>query len=100
MSNKTGNSKEQYYARYKQNNTYKTNKLKKLARELKRNPNNTTVSTAMSNVVNYARATPKTRPFRGEVKRLATFMKLWKLYSGVLPKNTYNTKLSVAARFV
>lgn len=100
MSNKTGNSKEQYYARYKQNNTYKVNKLKRLARELKRNPNNTTVSTAMSNVVNYARATPKTRPFRGTVKRLATFMKLWKAHNGALVEATYNTKLSVTARFV
>lgn len=60
MAGKTNKTTDARYSKYKAESTWRTNRLKKLARALKRDPNNSVqIKAAMSNVT-YRRKNPVT----------------------------------------
>lgn len=76
--NKAGKSQENYYARYKANKTWETNRKLRLERALKSQPNNEQIKTALKGMV-YRRKTPKTQMWSATWIRTA---KLFKEFTG------------------
>lgn len=74
MANKTSKSQEGYYARYKANKVWETNRKKRLARALKQQPNNLQIKAAMGGMV-YRRKTPTTRVWSASWVRIAKLFK-------------------------
>ena len=80
---RTGASHSGYYASYKAGKRWEKNRLKKLARALKRNPGNEAqINAAMGNLV-YRRKTPTTGVWSATTRRVA---QLFKLAVGLVPK--------------
>lgn len=77
-ASKTAKSQESYYARYKSNKVWETNRKRKLERTLKAQPNNEQVKTALKSIV-YRRQTPKTQMWSATWIRTA---KLFKEFTG------------------
>lgn len=75
---KTGKSQEGYYARYKTNKTWETNRKRRLERALKAQPTNQQIILALKNMV-YRRKTPKVRVWSASWVATA---KLFKLFAG------------------
>lgn len=76
MANKSSSkSAEAYYARYKTEKRWETNRLKRLERALKRDPNNATqIELAMKGMV-YRRKTPTTRVWSSSKRNMAVLFK-------------------------
>ena len=97
MANKSSSkSAEAYYARYKVEKRWETNRLKKLERALKRNPNNAVqIELAMKGLV-YRRKTPATRMWSASKRRTA---QVFKRFSGKAQHDLFssNEKVQSAA---
>ncbi len=75
---KTSKSQEGYYARYKANRVWETNRKRRLERALKSQPNNEQIKAALKGMV-YRRKTPTTRMWSASWIRTA---KLFKEFEG------------------
>lgn len=97
MANKSSSkSAEAYYARYKTEKRWETNRLKRLERALKRDPNNAKqIELAMKGIV-YRRKTPTTRVWSAAKRNTAI---LFKKFSGKASQDLFssNEKLSSVA---
>jgi hypothetical protein len=80
---------------YKTSRRWETNRLRKLERALKRNPENKQIETAMKNMV-YRRRTPTTRPWSHSMRRQA---EQFKRFVGRVATDMFssNEKLSAPA---
>jgi hypothetical protein len=75
MAKSTGTSGTAYYARYKQEKRWESNRLKKLERALKKNPENSEqIKLAMKGIV-YRRKTPSTKVWSSSTRRMITLFK-------------------------
>lgn len=78
-----GKSHESYYSRAKSAKIWETNRLRRLKRALKRNPENTEqIAKAMLNI-KYRRKTPTTKVWSATKRRIA---ELFKKFTGKVPK--------------
>ena len=96
MAKTSSKGAEAYYARYKTEKRWETNRMKKLMRALKRNPENAAqIELAMKGMV-YRRKTPTTRVWSSSKRRTA---QLFKQFSGKATVDLFssNEKLSSAA---
>jgi hypothetical protein len=97
MANKSSSkAAEAYYARYKTEKRWETNRMKKLMRALKRDPNNATqIELAMKSMV-YRRKTPKTQVWSASKRNTAI---VFKKFSGKASQELFssNEKVSSAA---
>ena len=96
MANKSrSKTAEAAASQYKSNRTWETNRLTKLERALKRNPENKEIELAMKNVV-YRRKTPKTRMWSSTKRNTAI---LFKKFTGKVNLDIFssNEKISVPA---
>lgn len=85
-----------YYARYKLEKRWESNRLKKLERALKKNPGNAEqIKLAMKNIV-YRRKTPNNKVWSSSTRRLVT---LFKKFTGAAPieLTSSNDKVSAEA---
>lgn len=79
---RSGASHKSYYTNYKTSKRWSTNRLKKLERALKRNPENAEqIKKAMANV-EYRRKTPIVPKWSATTRRIA---ELFKLFQGKVP---------------
>ena len=94
MANK-GKSKgaEAQAQRYKSERKWESNRMAKLERALKRNPENKQIELAMKNIV-YRRGTPKTSQW--SATKIAT-AKLFKLFSGKVNPDIFSSNEKVSA---
>jgi hypothetical protein len=79
MAQKTSKGQEGYYSRYKANKTWEVNRMRRLERTLKAQPENLQVKAALKGGLVYRRKTPSTRPWSASWIRTA---KLFKLFAG------------------
>lgn len=80
---RTGNSFKGYYASYKSGKIWERNRLRKLRRALKRNPENAEQINAAMAGVGYRRGTPKTKVWSATMVKTAA---LFKAFQGYVPK--------------
>ncbi len=86
-------AKEAYYSNYKAQSRWKANRLKKLERELKRNPANAAqIEEAMANVA-YRRKTPSNPVWS---KSMIATAKILKEFSGSAPIACFSSNKKVA----
>lgn len=92
---RTGKGHALRYTAYKQNKTYEMNRKRRLARALKRNPENTQIESVMSGIV-WRRSTPANREWSSTKRRIA---ELFKEFNGKVDKDIFhsNEKVSAAA---
>jgi hypothetical protein len=76
MAGKSSKSQEGYYAKYKANKTWETNRKRKLERTLKAQPNNEQIKAALKGMV-YRRKTPGDNTWTATQKRVAQLMREW-----------------------
>jgi hypothetical protein len=88
-----GKSMEMYLTRYRASRVWETNRLRKLAKTLKKQPNNEQVKIAMKNVV-YRRKTPTTRMWSATWKRTA---QLIKQFTGRFDKDIMSSNAAIAS---
>lgn len=95
MAGKTSKSQEGYYAKYKSSKTWETNRMVRLERALKKQPNNQQIKDALKSMV-YRRKTPNTREWSASWIRIA---KLFKEFEGRFDRNimSANAKLATEA---
>ena len=95
MANKSGTGKQAQAANYKSAKRWETNRMRKLLRAQKRNPNNPQIETALKNI-HYRRKTPTSPMWTSSRRRLAVLMKEFK---GVCHPEIFSTneKVSVPA---
>lgn len=95
MAKSKSKTAENYFAQYKANKRWETNRKRKLARVLKEQPNNLQVKEAMSGMV-YRRKTPTTRQWSASDKRVA---QMYKQVVGLFHRDILSNdpKLQVAA---
>ena len=86
-SKSRGPSGKAYYAAYKSQNRYTTNKRKKLERTLKAHPNNLQVVAALKNI-SYKRKTPGTAMWSSTKRKVA---QVFKEFTGLMNNNVFNT---------
>lgn len=84
MAGKTSSSQTAYYARYKTNRTWEKNRIAKLQRTLKAQPNNEQVKEALKKGPVYRRGTPANAQWSSSWIRAA---KVVKLFTGVFDRN-------------
>lgn len=88
MAKSQSKSKQSYLTNYKSTNKWKTNRLKKLERALKRSPGNKEqIQAAMANV-SYRRGTPNTPTW--SASKIAT-AKLFKKFCGKCPTAIFSS---------
>jgi hypothetical protein len=89
MSNKKpkGNSRESYFANYKSSKKYDANRLKKLLRLQKEQPNNQQIAKALDNI-HYRRDTPKTEVWSHS---MISDAKIFKYFTGKFNRGIYST---------
>lgn len=94
MANKSSSkSAEAYYARYKTEKRWETNRMKRLERALKKNPGNAAqIEAAMKGMV-YRRKTPTT-PMWSSAKR--TMAVLFKKFSGAASHSLFSSNEEVS----
>jgi hypothetical protein len=92
MANKAGASKESQAASYKGTKRWETNRLAKLLRAQKLQPNNEQIVTAMKNI-HYRRKTPTTATWSSTKRRIAVLMKEFK---GVCHPEIFSTNEKVS----
>lgn len=83
MAKSGSKTAENYFAQYKANKKWETNRKRKLAKVLKEQPNNQQVKNAMSGMV-YRRKTPITPQWSHSHKRLA---QLYKTFTGLFHRD-------------
>lgn len=83
MAGKTSKSQEGYYAKYKSNKVWETNRKRRLERVLKQQPNNEQIKNALKGMV-YRRKTPVTPQWSHSAKRIA---QLYKQFTGFFDRN-------------
>ena len=93
MANTTSKSQASYYSNYKSTTRWKANRLRKLAKTLKAQPNNKNIKAAMDNIV-YRRKTPTTSIWSHSNIRVA---QLIKEFSGKCPHAIFSSNPKVAA---
>lgn len=93
MAKTTSKSKTNYYSVYKSTSRWKTNRLRKLAKLLKTQPDNKDIKAAMDNIV-YRRKTPNTSMWSKSQIRQA---KLIREFSGSCPHEVFSSNPKVAA---
>lgn len=95
MANKSGTGKQAQAAAYKTSKRWETNRLRKLLRAQKLNPNNPQIAAALKNI-HYRRKTPTNPTWSSSRRRLAILMKEFK---GVCHAEIFSTneKVSVPA---
>ncbi len=95
MAKAKSKTAENYFAQYKANKRWETNRKRKLAKVLKEQPNNLQVKNAMSGMV-YRRKTPTTPQWSASAKRIA---QMYKQFTGLFHKDILSTdpKLQLAA---
>lgn len=91
MAKKRGPSSKAYYASYKSQNRYATNKRKKLERTLKAQPNNEQVKEALKNI-SYRRSAPNTSMWSSGKRKTA---KLFKEFTGKMLYEVFNTNPAI-----
>jgi hypothetical protein len=74
MAGKTSKSQEGYYAKYKSGKTWEKNRIRRLERTLKAQPNNEQVKLALKGLV-YRRKTPTNRMWPASWVRIAKLFK-------------------------
>jgi hypothetical protein len=85
---RTGKGHEAYYARYKSGKVWETNRIRKLKRALKDNPNNAEeINKALANIT-YRRKTPTTKQWSATRRRIA---EIFKKFTGKVPYAAINT---------
>ena len=84
MAGKTSASQTAYYSRYKANRTWEKNRIAKLQRTLKQQPNNEQVQEALKKGPVYRRRTPTTSQWSSSWIRAA---KVVKQFTGVFDRN-------------
>lgn len=87
MANAKNKTVDNYYAQYKANRKWETNRKRKLAKVLKEQPNNLQVKAAMEGMV-YRRKTPKTRQWSATAKRVA---QMYKQVTGLFHRDILST---------
>jgi hypothetical protein len=87
MAKTRGPSAKAYYAAYKSQNKYATNRRKKLERTLKEQPNNEQIVAALKNIT-YRRKTPNTRMWSSTKRKVAG---MFKEFTGSMNYNVFNT---------
>ena len=85
MNKSTGSGKSAQAARYKVERKWESNRLKKLTRALKKNPENIQIEEAIKNIA-YRRKTPKTPVWSHTSKADAQRAKRFKLPKGYFSK--------------
>ena len=80
---RTGNSFKGYYSMYKAGKVWQTNRLRKLHRALKRNPENAEQINKAISAVSYRRKTPSTSQWSATKVKWAA---LFKKFQGYVPK--------------
>lgn len=94
MANKpSGKSATSYFANYKASNTHAKNRKRKLEKQLKLQPNNEQVKTALGNIM-YRRSTPTKREWSASWIRVA---KIFKMFEGRFDRNIMSNNPTVAA---
>jgi hypothetical protein len=93
MANTTSKSKQSYYSNYKASSRWKTNRLRKLNKLLKEQPNNKDIKRAIDNIV-YRRKTPNTTIWNSSNIRVA---KLIKEFSGKCPHGIFSSNPKTAS---
>jgi len=96
MAKSSSKGAEAYYARYKTEKRWESNRLKRLERALKRNPENAKqIELAMQGMV-YRRKTPNTKVWSSSKRRLAV---LFKKFTGSAGADLFssNEKISTPA---
>lgn len=97
MAGKTSASQTAYYSRYKSNRTWEKNRIARLQRTLKNQPDNLQVQEALKKGPVYRRATPTTSQWSSSWVRAA---KIVKQFTGVFDRNymSANQDAAFAAR--
>ena len=89
----TSKSKQDYYARYKASNKWKSNRERKLLRQLELNPNNAEqINKAMGNIA-YRRRKPEVRVWSSSMRRAA---QLLRQFSGSAKQECFSSNQKIA----
>ena len=80
-------SDQNYWSRYKSNKTWETNRKRKLAKHLKKHPNDKVAQQA-TNAIKYRRSTPKDPQWTPGNVRIA---KLFKDFAGFVNRDMFNS---------
>jgi hypothetical protein len=80
-------SDQNYWSRYKSNKTWETNRKRKLAKHLKKHPNDKVAQQA-TNAIKYRRGTPKDPQWTPGNVRIA---KLFKDFAGFVNRDMFNS---------
>lgn len=96
MANKSGSGRSAQLTNYKNNKTWERNRIRKLNKTLKTQPNNLQIPLAIKNV-SYRRKTPKT-PYWSKTKIYQAY--LYKYFSGHVNLDIFSTneKVSIPAQ--
>lgn len=96
MAKTRGPSAKAYYAAYKSQNRFATNRKRKLERLLKQHPNNKQIAEALKNI-KYRRKTPGTSTWLSSMRKTAG---LFKEFTGKMNMNVFNTNPDVRVQAV
>ena len=95
MAKSQSKSKQAYQTQYKATSRWKSNRVRKLQRQLKLQPNNAAqIEAALANVGNYRRSTPTTPFWSHTMIRTA---KLFKQFCGKAPHTLFSSNPQTAA---
>lgn len=87
---RSGKGNELRYAAYKQNKTWEANRKKRLARALKRNPENTQIEETLKGGLVYRRSTPNSKQWSSTKRSEAILFKEFRIKVSQVPKKTQN----------
>lgn len=96
MAKTTSKSKQSYYSNYKASSRWKTNRLRKLNKLLKTQPNNLDIKRAIDSIV-YRRKAPTTSIWSHSNIRMA---KLIKEFSGKCPHGIFSSNPKTASEYL
>lgn len=92
VEKKKSSSSDGHFALYKTNKTWEKNRIRKLERTLKEQPNNEQVKLALKNI-SYRRRTPTNREWSHSWKKIA---QLYKQFSGRFDRDIMSSNKEVA----
>lgn len=92
MAKKTSKTQQNSYAQYKTSARWKTNRERKLLKQLKNHPNNLQIEAAIKNI-SYRRKTPKSKQWTSSKKATA---QLIKEFCGKCPSAVFSPSREVA----